>query len=395
MRFSEIKHQERALSLLQRALRSGRTHHAYLFDGPEGVGKELTARALAARLLCEDGGLAPDADACGQCRACRALAAGTHPDFHFVDRSLHKVHPDPAVRRSRGLFLAVAVVRTFLIEPSGGSPALGRRRVFIVRDAERMNEEAQNALLKTLEEPPGAATIILVTSSADRLLSTIRSRCQRIPFAELPESFVEERLRAEKVAAESARSLAALCGGRLGVAQRWRKAGLLELLPTLDALLAERRFENPEAFGKELLEAATSVAQRLRGATDTESSGDADASADEESADDEEGEAPGGKRVSSKAIPADEIRDALKLTLTLLSALLRDAMLLAGGASPRLATASRSAAVLADELGDLALGDRLNAVAETERLIDRNVAPQLGCERLAIELTGEISGITH
>lgn len=388
MRFSDVQHQARALSLLRRALRSGRTHHAYLFDGPDGVGKEMTARALGARLLCEDASAAPDADACGTCRACRALAAGTHPDFHFVDRSLHKVHPDPAVRRSRGLFLAVAVIRTFLIEPSTGSPALGRRRVFIVRDAERMNEEAQNALLKTLEEPPGAATIMLVTSSADRLLSTIRSRCQRIPFAELPEAFVQERLTAEKMAPAEAGALAALCGGRLGVAQRWRKAGLLELLPTLDGLLVDRRYEHPESFAKELLEAASGVAQRLRSASSESSIVENDSASDEDE-DAEDGEAGTGKRAASKTIPADELRDALKLTLTLFSALLRDALLLGTGATPRLVSRASSTAVLAKELDELAIADRLEAVMQSERLIDRNVAPQLACESLAIALGGE------
>lgn len=131
MFFRDVRHQDRALSILRRTLANGRTHHAYLFDGPDGVGKEMTARAVAAKLLCENvpgdagfqaglglGGDADDADfePCGDCRSCRLFAAGTHPDFHLVTRSLNKLHPEPQVRKTKGLYLVVAIIRHFLIE---------------------------------------------------------------------------------------------------------------------------------------------------------------------------------------------------------------------------------------------------------------------------------------
>jgi DNA polymerase-3 subunit delta' len=217
VRFSDVHHQERALSIVRRALAGGRTHHAHLFEGPPGVGKELAGRALAAGLLCEDPQRRPEADACGECRACKLFAAGNHPDFHLIHRGLHKLHPDRSIRAGKGLFLAVDVIRHFLIEPSSSSPALGQRRVFLIRDAERMNEGAQNALLKTLEEPPGSGCLILVTSSAERLLPTIRSRCQRVSFDLLPPDYVQARLR-ELAGVEpgAARTLAAVSQGRLG-----------------------------------------------------------------------------------------------------------------------------------------------------------------------------------
>ena len=203
------------ISILRRALGSGRTHHAYLFDGPAGVGKELTARALV-RGCCVRMTAAPaDADACGQCWPCRLLTTENHPDFHLIHRGLHKLHPDRAVRQRKGLFLGVDLIRHFLIEPAAMKPAQGRRRVFLIRDAERMNEEAQNALLKTLEEPPGTACLILVTASALRLLPTIRSRCQVVPFALLPTDFVSGELAARLgLSSADARALAALAGGR-------------------------------------------------------------------------------------------------------------------------------------------------------------------------------------
>jgi len=224
--FRDVQHQDRALSILRRALVSGRTHHAYLFDGPEGVGKELAARALAARLMCRSaadavGGLfgagAPPFEPCGECASCRAFAGGSHPDFHLIHRGLHELHPDRTVRRGSGLYLPIDVIRDFLIEPAALRPALGARRLFLVRDAERMQDPAQNALLKTLEEPPGQAALILVTPSAERLLATIRSRCQRIPFAPLPAEFVAARLAAlTGCDAATARALARGAGGRAG-----------------------------------------------------------------------------------------------------------------------------------------------------------------------------------
>ncbi len=371
MRFSEIEHQQRALSILKRALRSGRTHHAYLFEGPPGVGKELTARALAARLLCEAADLQPDADACGACRSCHLLAAENHPDFHLIHRGLHKLHPDRSIRASKGLFLAVDVIRHFLIEPATTSPALGRRRVFVIRDAERMNEGAQNALLKTLEEPPGSACLVLVSSSAERLLPTIRSRCQRIPFDLLPTDFVARRLQElTRADADAARTLATLSQGSLGAALHWHRLGLLDSLTQVAHLLAADAQANPEQFAKALLEIAEELALR-----DLELSG----------SEDEEGAA---SRARAK-VDTDQMRQALKLTLMLIAAVCRDALV-------RCETSAAQRCLLPPDLPapqrlarqpGTHLADCIAAVADTERLLDRNVAPQLACERLAALLS--------
>lgn len=368
MRLSDVQHQPRALSLLRRSLAAGRVPHALLFEGPEGVGKECAAQALAARLLCE----APsDGDACGACRSCRLMASGNHPDYHLIHRGLHKQHPDKSIRAGKGLFLAVDVVRHFLIEPASSAPSLGRRRVFVVRDAERMNEGAQNALLKTLEEPPGAACLILVTSSAQRLLPTIRSRCQPIGFDPLPDAFVRQQLTQRTgLDDREASALAGLAQGRLGAALRWHAIGLLGALESLARLLAEGGYNHPEAFAKALIEQATALAQ---------AGGEPD-----------EGEPEPARARAARTIETDQLRDALKLVLMLVAAVLRDALRVNAGGQVALALPAASAAARRLAQGaatDIAL--RIDAIATAEQMLDRNVAPPLACERLAIALMGE------
>jgi len=384
VRFSDVHHQQRALSIVRQALTSGRMHHAYLFEGPPGVGKELAARALAARLLCEAPDRAPDADACEQCRACKLFAAGNHPDFHLIHRGLHKFHPERTIRAGKGLFLVVDVVRHFLIEPAGTSPSLGRRRVFLIRDAERMNEGAQNALLKTLEEPPGSACLILVTASAERLLPTIRSRCQRVPFDLLPTRYVQERLQAAAgVDLEAARTLAGLAQGRLGAALHWHRIGLLTALAQVSSGLASGLANDPETFGRTLLEIAGELAVRT-----IEETGNfaADQTNDEG--------ATIATKASSRTIETDQLREALKLVLLLVAAIYRDGLIVrsAGDATLR-ALPPELAAVdsLARTANAEQLADRIEAVATAERMLDRNVAPQLACEHLGVALSGELS----
>ena len=377
MLFHEIQHQERAVSILRRALAGGRIHHAYLFEGPEGVGKETAARVLAAGLLCLDPRRRPEDEPCGRCDSCRLLKSDNHPDYRLIHRGLHKLHPDKSIRSSTGLFLVVDLIRHFLIEPATNRPTLGSRRVFLIRDAERMNEEAQNALLKTLEEPPGAACLILVTAAAARLLPTIRSRCQRIPFDLLPTAFVAEQLQARcGTSSAQARALAALAEGRLGVAIHWQQIDLLAALDAASASLADLPSGDTETFGKRLVDLAAELAIRARGAA-AEDNGDPDEEATTSS--------------SGKSVATDELRDALKLVYLLVAVVHREALVHQAGApalrvladlSPRAVPWVQSASL--DHLEA-----NLRAVAEAERMLDRNVAPQLVCERLGIALLGD------
>jgi DNA polymerase-3 subunit delta' len=384
VRLSDVQHQPRAIAILRHALRSGRPHHAYLLDGPEGVGKELAGRALAARLLCEDGRLAPDADACGACRSCRLLATGNHPDFHLIHRELKRFHPEAAVRARQGLVLGIDLVRHFLIVPASNAPTLGRARVFLLREAERMSEDAQNALLKTLEEPPGRSRLILVTSAASRLLPTIRSRCQRIPFNLLPADFITARLRAAGRAEVEARTLAALAQGRVGAALRWAEAGLLTALTEVAELVECLPADDPEGWAKRLIDGAQKLALRLRGGVQPE---------EPEEAEPEEGEEAGeelSRLRTGSDLETDDLRDALKLSLMLVAAILRDALARRSGAEGLLAVADASAAAekLATAHSAEELAGRIEACSRAEWMIDRNVTRVLACERLAIAMGG-------
>ncbi len=190
----EIVGQERALSVLGSALRSGRVHHAWIFHGPEGVGKFTTALAFGAALL--DPSAAPDGS--GSVRADprsavqRMLRAGAHPDLHVVRKELAEVSREERVRASKQTTLALEVVLEFLVEPAERTRVLASDslagKVFIVDEAHMLGVDAQNTMLKTIEEPPEGTVIILVTPSEDRLLPTIRSRCQRVPFGPLSDA---------------------------------------------------------------------------------------------------------------------------------------------------------------------------------------------------------------
>jgi len=240
----DVQHQERAHRIIQRALASNRMPHAYLFSGPEGVGREMLATRLAGTLLCgspvrrpmPEGMTQPQdpaegRDACGQCQDCRLAAAGTHPDLFLIYRQLNRLHPDATIRKQKALFLGVEVIRHFVIERQALRPSRGRAKVFIVREAQRLNDAAQNCLLKTLEEPPADTFIILLTSAMDRMLPTTRSRCQQVVFRSLPDGFVTDRLQALRpdAGAEAIGYIARHAGGSLGLALRQIDDGLYTL----------------------------------------------------------------------------------------------------------------------------------------------------------------------
>lgn len=152
---------------LQQQIAQQRIPHALLLHGTEGSGKQQFAEALAEQLLCETP--APSREACGECASCKLLQAETHPD-------LIQLQPEEGKQ-----VLAVDQVRS-MVEEFGYTPQIAQRKVVLLHPAERMNVNAANSLLKTLEEPPGEAVMILVSHTPARLLATIRSRCQQIAF---------------------------------------------------------------------------------------------------------------------------------------------------------------------------------------------------------------------
>jgi DNA polymerase-3 subunit delta' len=214
----EIIGHEAPIELLQRARRSERLPHALLFQGPESVGKGTVARALAATMLCEAGGV----EACGRCAACAKVAGGSHPDRLIVRRLSRKIEKgapmnDAEDRTASDLsaFIRIFQIRE-LAQHAGFAPREGRCRIFIVDPADRMNIESQNALLKTLEEPPAHSFLILVASRPHLLLSTVRSRCFVVGFAPLPAADLAAALVERSIPEDEALARAALAGGRAG-----------------------------------------------------------------------------------------------------------------------------------------------------------------------------------
>ena len=205
---SDILGQDRAVATLRGALGAGRVHHAWVFHGPQGVGKMTAARAFAAMLLDPTlapnlaGELEPDPGS----ETARLIAAGVHPDLHIVTKELALFSDDAQVRARKLMTIPRQVIDEHLIRPAAltARVSAGARagKVFVVDEAELLDEGTQNAVLKTLEEPAPGTVIILVTSRESRLLPTIRSRCQRVAFNALDEASMrawakrDERMRA-------------------------------------------------------------------------------------------------------------------------------------------------------------------------------------------------------
>ncbi len=206
---------EWAVDFLRRSITGGRASHAYLISGPQAVGKSLLALRLAQVLNCEVGA----ADPCLACRSCKRIERGNHPDVRLAGMASQGagLKPDEAARQRD---LKIDTVRDWLADISL-RPYEGRRRVFVLHDAEKLTEAASNAMLKTLEEPPPYATLILVAHTAGDLLPTIVSRCQPIKLRPAPRRAIAAAL-SERfgLPAGEASLLAAWSGGRVGWALR-------------------------------------------------------------------------------------------------------------------------------------------------------------------------------
>jgi DNA polymerase III subunit delta' len=224
MPFDHIHGQRAAIETLTRALRSGHLHHAYRFEGPNGVGKELAAIALAQALLCTASG-AGAALGCGECSACRRAAQKSeeppvplHPDVVLLGRALYP--PETIGGKKEANEISVEQVRRLVLSRAAYAPHEGRAQIFIIRDAEQLSISAANALLKTLEEPRPATHFVLLTAQSERLLDTIRSRSLPVRFAPLSDAVLGEILRAQGVAAERIAELVELAGGSAAAALR-------------------------------------------------------------------------------------------------------------------------------------------------------------------------------
>jgi DNA polymerase-3 subunit delta' len=228
--------QEHAVTALRRALRDDRLSHAYLFSGPRGAGRATLARRLAQALCCEARTGEDGLDPCLECRPCRQIEAGTWPDVERIaiggvcDEREHRDHAADGSTRLR-----VCQVRR-LERVATVAPLHSPYRVFVIDAADDLQLEAAHALLKTLEEPPATALIILVAGNAQDLLPTIRSRCQELTLRPLSAARLAQALIDEGVERTAAEDAAALAGGRYGlVRELLRDPSLAVLRETTNA----------------------------------------------------------------------------------------------------------------------------------------------------------------
>lgn len=175
--FRDIIGHEDVVQHLQNAIAAGKISHSYILAGDPGVGKKLIANTFAAALLCEKGGIEP----CLQCSSCKKAEARNHPDI------IHVTHEKPNL-------ISIDEIRTQVVQSVSIRPYYGSYKIYLIPDAELMNIAAQNALLKTIEEPPSYAVIILITSNADALLPTILSRCVRLEVKVVEDSLIKKYL---------------------------------------------------------------------------------------------------------------------------------------------------------------------------------------------------------
>jgi DNA polymerase-3 subunit delta' len=250
MTFRGIVGHKRVLSLLSRALARGTLPPSMLFAGPRGVGKRRVAMAIAATINCaqpkKGGGY--EIDACGDCPSCRRIARGVHPDVVILEPGESGAIKLEAVRD--------------VIDRANYRPFEGRRRAVIVDEADALVMQAQNALLKTLEEPPSASVFVLVSSMADTLLPTVRSRCRPLRFGELaPAEISEVLVRDHQYSEPDARAAAAEAAGSVGLALESRGMDVGEAREAAQRLLHQTaRMTDPArriAAAQELVGKAT------------------------------------------------------------------------------------------------------------------------------------------
>ncbi|HEX8097994.1 MAG TPA: AAA family ATPase, partial [Pyrinomonadaceae bacterium] len=207
--FDRLVGNQRVKETLRRVLKAGRAPGALLFAGEDGVGKKLFALELAKALNCR----APEGfEACDRCSSCARINQSTFPAYTSEDDNKERLvwsnHTDVGVVRPYKKVIRVAPMRE-LEREANFRPYEGAARVFVIEDADRLNESSSNALLKTLEEPPRTTHLVLVTSRPDALLRTIRSRCQVVRFAPLSPAEIEGHLlKDKKVSVQDARLLA-------------------------------------------------------------------------------------------------------------------------------------------------------------------------------------------
>jgi DNA polymerase III subunit delta' len=330
MPFRDLAGHRRLFELTARAAVRGTLPPSLIFAGPDGTGKRLAAIALAQLFNCASPASDPLPDACGHCSACGRIARGVHADVLLIEPGESGSIKVDQARQA--------------IERSAYRPFEGRRRVVIVDDADAMESSAQNALLKTLEEPPTASTFVLVTARPDVLLPTVLSRCQRLRFGRLSPAEIAAVLTRDHGFGESdAHAAALLAGGSIGQALEG----------------------DTDVFG-DARDAAMSMLTTAASSSD-----------------------PRQRLNAAKALGGDKAdRDELGRRLRLVSSMLRDVGVLQCRAYESLANADLKPAL--ERLAAKFDGDRavraFSAVDRALAALDRNASPKIVADWVAFQI---------
>ena len=201
MSFEGIIGNDKIKNELQEVLYTGNISHSYLFIGQEGIGKKKIAEEFAKMILC----LSEDKKPCNTCSACIKFNTCNNPDFIEVE-------PD-------GNSLKIAQIRS-MQEKIYEKPIVSNKKVIIINDSDKMTEEAQNSLLKTLEEPPEYIVIILITANENKLLNTIKSRCLKISFNTIDQKQMLEYITKNQIMSNPSKNILNMCGGSIGKLQK-------------------------------------------------------------------------------------------------------------------------------------------------------------------------------
>jgi DNA polymerase-3 subunit delta' len=365
---SALAHQPHARAVLLHDLAHGPVH-AYVFYGPGGTGKRECARLFAAELLAS-GARDPDA-------ARRHALVGSHPDLTWVvPTGAHAMR--------------VEDVAEPVVAQAGQTPLLGAHRVFVIERAETMSADVANRLLKTLEEPPPYAYFVLVTDFLGRLLPTVVSRCRQVRFEPLPRPVIEERLRADGVAAEKARECAHLAFGNLERARRLASGEGEQALRLAQGLVAAwLRGDVEDAPLLDVQEHATQRAEQARSEVLARFEEIAEGSGRAKRA---------LERQAAEVARREERRarsEALGFVLFLAAALLRDLALAAAGCGDELPLSQVAREVAQHTAsGPLAFARAAERVERTRLALALNPAEDVALEALSLECARDLAAAT-
>ena len=372
MRLEDLVGQERAVAVLRNALRRDRVAHAYLFSGPDAIGKSTAAFLFAQILNCERDG---DETPCGTCRSCKLIERSSHPDVRLVtvgadargrrrtEISIDQIRQNPRKPRESP---------PPLIQDASLKAAMGPYKVYLIDPADRMRAEASNALLKLLEEPPPHVVIILVTSEPSGLLPTVVSRCQQVIFRLAGSDDIEEHLVKLGTAPAVATSLARLSGGRIAWAIRGaRRPELLEARTALLDVCAD--------IGRHGLPASVRIAEeiKLRAAQLAQADSEAE----------QQGE--GEDEATPAAVAGDRaVREELPWCLDIMVSWYRD--ILAIGEGSQLLNPDYEKALKRQFRPELVAQSQcaVESILETKHAIQRNANIDVALESLVIGLVG-------